>query len=81
MKLAYIVGSSLIAAASAQTQCEAVSAHSSLSGNSTDKLGDYGMVLDGVFDECNQVETQQFGFDFSDVTMSVQDEGKALALV
>eukprot|EP00121_Abeoforma_whisleri_P012623 Awhi_evm1s11652 len=58
---------------------EAVGAKSSENGASKDKLGNYGIVLNKVFDECN-VTTQLLGFDFENVTLSIQDDGNALSI-
>eukprot|EP00121_Abeoforma_whisleri_P003099 Awhi_evm1s2783 len=58
---------------------EAVGAQSSENGASKDKVGNYGIVLNKVFDECN-VTTQLLGFDFENVTLAIQDDGNALSI-
>eukprot|EP00121_Abeoforma_whisleri_P014475 Awhi_evm1s13346 len=52
---------------------------SSKNGSSHTQIGDYGIILNEVFDECG-IDTQKLGFDFQNVALTIQDDGKALAI-
>eukprot|EP00121_Abeoforma_whisleri_P012373 Awhi_evm1s11418 len=52
---------------------------SSKNGSSHTQIGDYGIILNEVFDECG-IDTQKLGFDFQKVALSIKDDGKALAI-
>eukprot|EP00121_Abeoforma_whisleri_P014928 Awhi_evm1s13767 len=58
---------------------EAVEVVSSENGSSIGEVGNYGIILNGVFDECD-IETQKLGVDFTDVIMAVQNDGQALSI-
>eukprot|EP00121_Abeoforma_whisleri_P015007 Awhi_evm1s13835 len=54
---------------------------SSKNGSSHTQIGDYGIILNEVFDECG-IDTQKLGFDFQNVALTIKDDddGKALAI-
>eukprot|EP00121_Abeoforma_whisleri_P004661 Awhi_evm1s4217 len=58
---------------------DAVGAISSENGDSQGEVGNYGIILNGVFDEC-EIDTQKLGVDFTNVVMAVQNQGQALSI-